>query len=374
MRVCVYDWALHSFGGGQKFDCKIAEHLSKKHDVDLLTLFPVEKKVLEKAYNINLSKVNIKWVYKKKCCPAYLKMLSVCQVSKLSANYDVFINADAQELVKPRAKHNIMYCHFFEPKWYRQQKGFFDFVQLVGVYLIKTVFKNYANEYDVYCNSNYTKHWLKTLWGVEAKKVIYPPIDIPTKVNYENKKNIILSVGRLTRDKNYEFNIECFKKIYDSGIKDYQLIICGLKDDESYYNELKKQISGYPIKLMTNLTNKELNKVYAESKLFLHSKGLEINEEKYPGLLEHFGMSTAEAMSYGCIPIVVNKGGQKEIVEEGKNGFLFNNEEEAVKKLAQIITNKKIQKKLALNAREKAKNFSLQNMQKEFDNIIKNLK
>lgn len=369
MKICVYDWALHSFGGGQKFDCKIAEHLSKKHDVDLLTLFSIDKGVLEKAYNLDLSKVRLKWLYAKRGKSSYYKLLSICRVSKLSANYDVFINADAQELVKPRAKHNIMYCHFFEPKWYRKPKGFFDLVQLVGVYLIKSVLKNYAGLYDIYCNSNYTKYWLKKLWNADAKKVIYPPIDISKSFVY-SKKNVILSVGRLTPDKNYEFNIKCFKKVYDSGIKNYQLVICGLKDNEEYYQKLVKKAEGYPIKILTNLSNKELNDVYLTAKIFLHSKGVEIDEEEYPGLLEHFGMSTGEAMSYGCIPIVVNKGGQKEIVDEGKNGFLFNDEEEAVKKMRWLIRNPQIHKKLGLEARKKVQNFSLENMQKRFDEII----
>jgi hypothetical protein len=66
MNICVYEWALHRIGGGQKVFVKIAEALSKKHDVTILTLFKVDIKDLERGYNSNLKNVKIRYLFESK--------------------------------------------------------------------------------------------------------------------------------------------------------------------------------------------------------------------------------------------------------------------------------------------------------------------
>jgi glycosyltransferase involved in cell wall biosynthesis len=373
MKVLFYDWCLHNIGGGQKFDCKIAEHLSKKNEVDILTLFPVDRKKLEKAYSVDLSKVKrFRYLYKNsKANASFLHLISFKKVSRISEDYDLFLNADAHETVKPLAKYNIMYCHFFEPKWYKKSDNFQDLFKVLFVYMFKSFFGNYSKCYDaIYCNSLYTKKWLKRLWKVEAD-VIYPPVDIPKKIEGK-KEDIIISSGRLTPDKNYEFVIECFKRVYDSykEAKKYRCLICGVKYEQDYYEKLKKLAEGYPIEILTNLNDWELKKIYSKAKIFIQAKGLGIDEQKYPALLEHFGMAAAEAMSYGCVPIALNKAGYRETVDNGKSGFLFMEKEEAMNMIDRIIKNKRLFSKMSVNARSRAKRFSLERMQKETDNAI----
>ena len=372
MRICVYDWALHSIGGGQKFDCKIAEHLSKTNDVDILSLFPVSKKQLEEAYAVDFSRIkNFRYLYKKSSLnPTLLHLFSFRKISGIAMEYDLFFNADAHETVKPNARYNVMYCHFFGLKWPKPAESFFDFVKLCARWLLKTIARNYARQYDkVYCNSNYTKAWLGKKWGVNSS-VISPPIDIPKKIS-ARRKSIILSLGRLTPDKNYEFTIECFKAVYDSGINDYECWICGSEPSAEYYERLKKLSEGYPIRIIINPKGRELNKIYSESKIFVQAKGLGINESKYPALLEHFGMSAVEAMAHGCVPILLNKGGYKESVENGKNGFLFDTREEAVEKLKMLVKNQRLWGRMSRNARQRAKKFSLERMQGQIDEAMR---
>ena len=370
MKICVYDWALHSLGGGQKFDCKIAEHFSKNHDVTLLSLFPIDKKKLEKIYSLDLSKVETQHLYKKGN-PAILHLLSYRKVSKISKDFDLFLNADAHETVFPKAKHNILYCHFFEPKKYRKPHGIKDLLWLTFNAYIKTIAGNHAKKYQVYCNSKYTAKWLKKLWNIQAD-VIYPPIKIPTikKIKKAKKENLILSVGRLTRDKNYEFAIECFKDLYNKGIKNYKLIIIAAKSDDEYYEELKTLSKGFPIEFLLDQTEDQLSKIYSKAKFLIHAKGLGINEEEFPGLLEHFGMVLAEAMTHNCIPIAFNGGGPLEIIDEEKNGYRFNNKKEAVQKILKTIKNPTLAKKLAKAAREKSKLYSLQRLHKDLNKML----
>ena len=52
-------------------------------------------------------------------------------------------------------------------------------------------------------------------------------------------------------------------------------------------------------------------------------------------------MAAVEAMEAGCIPIVINKGGLKEIVFQGKDGFLWETEEELKKMTLRLIKSPK---------------------------------
>jgi glycosyltransferase involved in cell wall biosynthesis len=267
-----------------------------------------------------------------------------------------------------------MYCHFFGLKWPKPAASFLDLMKLSLRWLLKTLPKNYAKDYDaIYCNSLYTKNWLKKIWHVDAQ-VMYPPIDIPARIG--EKKNIILSLGRLTPDKNYEFVIECFKNVYDSipEAKGFECWICGSEPTTEYLLKLKNASVGYPIKIIITSQNREVGDIYSKSKIFMQAKGLGVDEQKYPALLEHFGMTPVEAMAHGSVPILLNKGGYKESVEDRKSGFLFSTKEQAIEKLKLLIKNPKLLKKMSIAARHRAKKFSLERMQKDLDRIMEKVK
>ena len=75
--------------------------------------------------------------------------------------------------------------------------------------------------------------------------------------------------------------------------------------------------------MLANLERSRLRQLYAQARIFWHAAGYGECDER-PELSEHFGMATVEAMSAGCIPVVINKGRQPEIVEHGVSGFLWN--------------------------------------------------
>ncbi len=54
--------------------------------------------------------------------------------------------------------------------------------------------------------------------------------------------------------------------------------------------------------------------------------------------MEHFGITTGEAMSAGCVPVVINKGGQPEIVRDGVDGFVWNDSRELKEITLKLIT------------------------------------
>jgi glycosyltransferase involved in cell wall biosynthesis len=73
----------------------------------------------------------------------------------------------------------------------------------------------------------------------------------------------------------------------------------------------------------TDVPFDELVRLYGESAIYWHASGFGEDENREPIKFEHFGITTVEAMASGCVPVVIGKGGQPEIVRHGRNGFLW---------------------------------------------------
>lgn len=180
------------------------------------------------------------------------------------------------------------------------------------------------NQYDqIVVHSEFVKIWVKKYWSREAL-VLYPPVDLISmrqKIDFSKKENIICSVGRfftLGHGKRQDIMIMAFKKLYDSGLKDWKLVLAGGLGSEptslAYYEKLQKMAKGYPIEFLINRPKSEIEQLYLKSKIYWHAAGYGINQNKYPIKLEHFGITPVEAMSAGCIPVVFNGGGLPEIL------------------------------------------------------------
>src|SRR5260370_621248 len=79
---------------------------------------------------------------------------------------------------------------------------------------------------------------------------------------------------------------------------------------------------------------RELN---GQSAIYWHAAGLGNDDAAHPEQTEHFGITTVEAMAAGCVPVVINKAGQRETVEHGVSGFLWDTPDELQRYTARLI-------------------------------------
>jgi len=75
-------------------------------------------------------------------------------------------------------------------------------------------------------------------------------------------------------------------------------------------------------------------------------------------------------MSAGCVPVVFHGGGQKEIVEDEKNGFVWNSLNDLFHKTQLLTTNRWKLEELSSNAKERAQNFSIEAFTKSIHELI----
>lgn len=362
MRVGIYDPYLDDLGGGEKYMMKIAECLSSDNEVTIFWDNREEIDELIKRFSLDLSKVKF-------TKNIFSKNISLFERVIKSKNFGaIFVLSDGSI---PFLLSKKLFIHFQQP---------LPFVK-VG---LKAKFKiSRVNKF--FCNSYFTKSYIDKEFSIEGF-VIYPPVEI--KAKKIKKENIILTVGRFrVRDivtlservitgvgdyKKLAVMIKAFKEMFKNGLKGWKFILAvSIKDEErSVFNDLKKEAEGFPIEFLVNKTNDELWDIYSRAKIYWHASGFGEDLEKHPEYAEHFGISTVEAMGAGAVPVVINAGGQVEIVENEKNGFLWNNLEELQKRTLQLINDEALMEKMSKAAMKHALVFSGDRFCKEVREMI----
>lgn len=342
MKAAIYSPYLDTLGGGEKYMMSIAEILSEGNSVEvlidehLLSLGIDLKDKLSKRFNLNLKTVNfIK-------APVGKNSSSLERIFFLK-KYDVLFYLTDGSIFYPTSMKNIL--HIQSPLPGQPAKSWWGKIKLRGWDLI------------IY-NSNFTKDHSKENWPIQSE-VIYPPVDTD-KIRPLKKKKYILSVGRFSaylKDKKQANLINAFKELLnDSNAKDWTLNLVGSagEGDKDYIDELRETAKNLTVKFYPNLEHNKLIKLYGESSIYWHASGLGEND---PTKMEHFGISTVEAMSAGCVPVVIAKGGQMEIVEDNESGFLWENLKDLKETTMKLIKNDSIRNQIAKKATLRSKKF-----------------
>ncbi len=148
------------------------------------------------------------------------------------------------------------------------------------------------------------------------------PLPLDTKYELNNKdKGYMLYFGRLSYEKGVKTLIDCFKDIK------YKLVVLGTGPIE---NELKTFVSDNRIENVELLGFKSGEEL---TNYIRNSRCVVLPSEWY----ENGPYSAMEAMALGKPLIMSNLGGLPELVEDGKNGYIFDSKEQLKESLNRMI-------------------------------------
>lgn len=216
-------------------------------------------------------------------------------------------------------------------------------------------------------NSTLTQRVIDQHWGIHIPIVHWPmvsPICTEEEMIQLKKEKIILHVGRFFRQlhsKRQDILVQAFRQLYEKHpklMKDWQLVLVGNVEDPQYLDEVKSLAKGLPVKILTDVSRKDLEKWYRKAQLYWHATGYEVNESEHPEQTEHFGITTVEAMTAGAIPLVVLKGGQGQVVGSELARLGWETIPELVEKTANLLRNQKSHASLQSAAYTQARAFS----------------
>ena len=180
---------------------------------------------------------------------------------------------------------------------------------------------------------------------------IYNGIDKKDFAFNESPDDYLLFFGRIHHDKGTREAIEIAKKARR------KLIISGIIQDQKYFDEYVAPFINNDDVVYAGVSGPgKRNELLRNAYALLHP--INFNEP--------FGLSVAEAMMCGTPVIAFNKGSMKELIEDGKTGFLVNTINEAV---GMIINVKEIRRSYCRQWAESK--FSKEKMVDDYLNVYK---
>lgn len=225
-------------------------------------------------------------------------------------------------------------------------------------------------------NSAFTKGWVQRRWGVESD-VLFPPV---TRFERRAKDPVILNVGRFfPADQGHSKRqlelVTAFRDVVDRGHRDWELHLVGGCDakGERYLAEVRAAAAGYPVVIHANAPGAELAELYGRASIYWHASGLGVDPEKEPDVLEHFGISTVEAMSAGAVPVVLGVGGLVETVRHGVDGYHFRTPDGLAAMTASLIDDPGARQRMSASSEERARTFGIEAFAERLDRIVEGL-
>ena len=340
VKIGIFDPYLDTLGGGEKYILTIAECLSKNHDVHIFWDDNGIRQKAEERFTLDLSHVTLtKDIFSKKS--------GIIRRFSETRKYDLIIYLSDGSV--PTVFSRRLFLHFQFPTEWVNASSHYERVKLLRVN-------------KILCNSQFTKSYIEKRFDKECD-VLYPPVDVEHSYTKTDKENIILSVGRHTRPKGIDFKkhammVEAFKLIAKK-YKDWKLVILtnNLPEDAVHVDELEASVEDFPIEILRDTPRKDVLSFFKKAKIYWHAAGYGEDIALNPELFEHFGIVTVEAMNMGAVPVVFNGGGQKEIVKNGRSGYLWQTEEDLIEKTEFLMTHESDRKMLAKQAFEDSLRF-----------------
>ena len=195
------------------------------------------------------------------------------------------------------------------------------------------------------------KNKVKEPGAVFVPFVMEPRLSPEQKEWFQKGKINLLCVGKYEERKNIRMLLEVFLKLADRY--DLSLTVTGECADH-FEKEYKRKLEafllesglGERVRLLENLTYRQMEELYASADLFV-----------LPSTREPASVSQLEAMSFSVPAICSNTNGTACYIEEGRNGYLFqdNSKEDFYAAVLKCVSSKEHLKEMGKNSYEDIK-------------------
>ena len=261
---------------------------------------------------------------------------------------------------------NIPLLHTYHTV-YEDYTHYFIKNESIGTKIVASFSKNFSDLCDyIIAPTEKTANILES-YKISREKIAVIPTgvhidnlydnDLRSELNLPHDKKILLYLGRLGEEKNIEEIIDFHHRLADNNI---ELFIVGggpYYDDLVAYNEREDSLAQF----VGMVDPSEVNKYYQAADIFTTSSTSETQ-----------GLTYYEALSNGLVAICRNDESLDGVLEDGFNGFRFNNFDEFKTYIYKILDNPDYQNQLSENARNYAlENFSVESFGSKCEDLYK---
>ena len=350
-KIAIY-YPYFAGGGAEAVGLWMLETLKDDYDLTLFTFSEPDFQKLNSLYETNLSRDSIKvnfifprgFSYFADFCRSnnedFRKIALHSILAKMRSkkdDYDLLMSGyNAVDL----GKKGIQYIH-----WVKVVEGGKKFYHKIFNFSEQQLKENIS-----VVNSYQVAQIVKKTYGIDSR-VIYPPVMLKNcTLSRDKKEQAFVCSGRLLKAKQPHQVIQILKKVRQQGfdVKLYFTGGAGGVYELGYRQFLQKMIDANSawIKLYENLSYENYTAILSKCRYGIHYKA------------EPFGISIAEMIKAGLIPFVRKRGGQVEIVKQENTDLFFDNQNEAVEKIIQVLSDQKTQARLLTSLQAQKKLFS----------------
>ncbi len=358
-------------GGRERVVANLSNELVKNYKIYITSIFNANKNIVfDYSKNIELIKLSdIKEITLPNVKNPFFKILR-----ELARPLVRFAN---RIIIKIMSRRFIKLAKKIEPDFIIDNSDSF----INGKFVLKNsaVIKLIHGKFDIYKNFNLDglqNFVLLSFQELDSYKTKYPnsnfyiiPNFLPniSNLNTNYSQKVVVSVGRLSKEKGFLRLIDIWKLIQDSGeFRDWKLHIVGDGDlKEKIENKIKD----------LNLTNSIILKPFTKD---VESEYLSASIYAMTSHFEGLPMVLIEAQSYALPTISFDIAtGPSDVIEDEKSGYLIedNNLNEYANKLKTLMSDENLRAKMGAKSKEIVKSkFSKDVVMKQWENLFKKLK
>jgi glycosyltransferase involved in cell wall biosynthesis len=154
------------------------------------------------------------------------------------------------------------------------------------------------------------------------------------------KENLVITVGRIGPEKRMELFLDIARRMPQV---DFAIIGSMSPEKKSYSEVLRKAAPNNVSFVLAPL--RKVKDILGKAKVYVHC-----------ALSEHFGITIVEAMAAGCVPVVHNSGGAREIVTNTV-GYKWETIAEAATQIGHVIENDATRREFSKAAADRSRLF-----------------
>lgn len=320
-------------GGAERVCASLANYFSAEHEVEILYFSG------EIFYEIN-PKVKLNKFSRNSRIPRLAAKLLA--IRKRAKDADCVISfMDSTNIL------SIIATAFLRRKLIISEHSAHDFVGLKWR-VLRRIFYPFASALTVLSRSDFNYYSF-----VKNKVIIYNPSIFKPSFGGQKEK-LIIFVGRLEQVKGCDIFLRALALL---GLDDFKVLVLGGGSQKKSLQSLSEKLGLKNLEFLGSVS--DIQNYYKKAKIIVSSS-------RFEGL----GNALIESAFFDCIRVATPTAGALELLEDGKNGFISSDfSEQALAKA--ILKALNADESVLENTRAESEKFSLENIAKEWWELIK---
>ena len=213
------------------------------------------------------------------------------------------------------------------------------------------------NDFQV-ANSEFTRDALLRVYPdlKQEVPVLYPPVEESQLPVVQKDPKLVVSLGRFSPDKRQMEQIKIAAQV-----PELKFVLMGFINSKPYFEACQAEIEQRGltnVTLLGDAPKKQVNKTLASATYFIH------NLRNEP-----FGITAVQGIQAGCLPLVHNSGGQREVVPFAD--LRYETIEDATRRLKSLIRWSEERKSQVLSELQKGcKRFEATTFASAFNDLV----